>query len=545
MLYEKYLLRKNLVPSTSTDADLLFERIELKDMIENVLFKIADMKARIQILICGGRGSGKTHLQAHFRSRIIREHNLYPIEVDFLFARTPFQLYTQAINSIAHDNCLNAFMDFIKIPGGFGELRKLTKTPSCLSTVYVNVNKDINKLKEWIMGELHDTSPNLPRIKNPEVEIDILTCILRFYYGVFKKQLYPILIADHCETLVNDLVTYVRSDEKVEMARLLSRMIDYSSCILAIDSGKTDEFVRVMHPKSSAFELLEISPLKKDDVDLFLSEMRSTFINIAAAAGLEETQEKEGIDSRTYPLTQEAQRYVEDLSPIQPGELTKLLQRSLEHSVKVRNRYLIMEKDIRQLIIDIAPTLLYTCPECKKRLKMALVLVRNLGYSRPGKVERVKCPECGANVSQLLPLVLNIIVIDSSSLASSDFSSIYEGNHKLHTKKPKILIPTAVVYELSAWEKKEEKRRIYGIARQEIRRLASLDAEGKIQLQMEVGRKPTFAEIKEAVGFNSIDRIIVDLASAHKATLLTRDKGMALNSLNKTCFTVLLEDARA
>ena len=539
LLYESYLLRKNLVPSPSTDAELLFERTELRNMIDRIMFSLFNMKAKVQILICGSRGSGKTHLLAHFRSRIFREYNLCPTEVDFLFARTPFQLYSQMIYSIRQTGCLDAFLDFIKAPGGFGELRKLTKTPSCLSTVYVNTNRDIYRLKNWILGEFYDKSPTLPNIKDPRVETDVLTCILRFHHCVFKEQLYPLLTADHCETLVDDLITYVRSNEKLEMARLLSRMMDLSSCILAVDSDKVDEFKRILYPKSSAFELHEMFPLNKDDVNMFLSDIRNTFINVAAATKLHEIRENERINSETYPLTQEAQTYVENLSPIQPGQLTRLLQRSLELSVRVREGYFITEKDIKQTIVDIAPTLLYTCPTCKKRLTMVLILVRYLGYGRPGKVEGVTCSECGANVGHLLPLVLDTIVVDSSSLANLDFSSLYEENHNLRTKRLKILVPSAVLSELSAWEKKEEKRRIYRTARQEYQRLVSLDAEGKIQLLTEVGRNPTFAEIREATEFNSIDRIIIDVAKVHSATLLTRDKGMAMNSLNKARFTVL------
>ena len=539
LLYESYLLRKNLVPSPSTDAELLFERSELRNMIDRILFNLFNMKAKVQILFYGSRGSGKTHLLAHFRSRIFRKYNIYPIEVDFLFARTPFQLYFQALYYILQSGCLDAFLDFIKVPGGFGELRKLTKTPSCLPTVYVNINRDISKLKNWIIGGLHDRSPTLPNIEDPRVETDVLTCILRFYYCVFKKHLYPILIADHCETLVNDLITYVRSNEKVEMARLLSRMIDFSSCILAVDSDKVDDFKRVLYPKSSAFESHEISPLNKDDVNMFLSDIRNTFVNVAAATTLSELRENEKIDSATYPLTQEAQRYLEKLSPIQPGQLTRLLQRALELSVRVREGYFITEKDIKQIIVDIAPTLLYTCRRCEKRLKMTLVRVRDLGYGRPGKVERVACSECGANVSHLLSLVLDTVVLDSSSLANLDFSSLYEEFHKLYTKRLKILVPSAVLSELSAWEKKEEKRGLYRIARWEYQKLVSLDTAGKIQLLSEVGRKPTFAEIREATRFNSIDRIIIEVAKVHNATLLTRDKGMATNSLNKARFTVL------
>ena len=509
-------------------------------MIDQILFKIGNMKAKVQTLICGGRGSGKTHLLAYFRSRIFREYNLYPIELDLLFARTPFQLYTQTIHSIRQSGCLDAFIDFVKTPGGFGELRKLTKTPSCLSTVYVNIKKDATRLKNWIIGELHDWSPVLPNIKNPEVETDVLTCILRFYHSAFKEQPHPILIADHCETLVDDLITYVRSNEKVEMARLLSRMIDFSSCILAVDSDKVDEFKRILYPKSSAFEVYEIFPLNKEDVNLFLSDIRNTFTNVTAETKLHETQENERIDSETYPLTQEAHGYVKNLSPMQPGQLTRLLQRSLELSVRVREGYFIMEKDIKQTVIDIAPTLLYTCHKCEKRLKLAVVLIRDRGYGKPGKVERVMCSECGANVSHLLPLVLDTIVLDSSSLANSDFSSLYEENHNLRTgRRLEILIPSAVFSELSAWEKKEEKRRIYRTARKEYQKLISLDTEGKIQLRTEVGRNPTFAEIKEATSFNSVDRIIIDVAKVHNATLLTRDKGMATNSLNKARFTVL------
>lgn len=539
MRYESYLIRKNLATSPNIDANLLFERRELKNLIKKISFKIFNLKAKPQILLIGGKGAGKTHFLKHFKSRIFHKYNIYPLEVDFVFTRNPYQLYSQIISLLNRVGCLEAFLEFIKHPLGLAELKKITNTHSCLSTVYIKFRQDINKLKRWITGELPNSGLNLPDIKNTEIEIDIITQILRYYHSIFTKQTYPILIGDHCETLVNDLITYVRSDEKMAMIRLLSRIIDISSCILAVNSNYVDEFKRILYPKSSNFEIYEIPPFNETDVNMFLSDMRNAFVRIERQEKVYEIFERETLNSELFPLTMQAHQYLQSLTPLQPSELTNMLQKALEFAINTRGTYFIMEKDLKQVTLEYFPTLLYKCSRCNKRLKMILVEVRDRGYGKPGRVEKVLCPECKEDCLHLLPLVLDIVVLDSSALVNFDFSATYKEMIKQQHKRPKVIVPSAVMSEMSAWEKKKEKRDIYIKARQEFQRLISLNTEGKIRLLTDVGRKPTLTEIKEAAEFNSIDRIIVDVARVHNATLMTRDKGMVINSVNKVRFIVL------
>ena len=539
LLLEKFFNRKNLVPSPSVDADLFFERNELKTLISKILFKIFNLKAKTQILFYGDKGSGKSHLLAYFKSKLFHTYNMLPFEVDFIFARTPFQLYLQIFYSLKRMGCLDAFLDFIRKPTGLRELKRITHPYNYVSTAYIKLNRNIDQLKHWMLGELCNSKLNLPDIENVEVEIDVLTSILRFYYSFFTEQLYPILIGDHCETLVDDLITYIGSKEKVDMIRIISRVTDISSCLLTVNSDKIDEFKRFFYPRISNFEIYEIPPLDRDNVNLFLSDLRKAFIKIQEKTEFCHVYENEKTDHESYPLTMEAKQYLETVSPLQPYHLTNILQKALEHAVTVRGTYLITRKDVEHAVFDVSPNLLYRCPVCGKRLKIILVEVRPRGYGKQ-KIEKVRCPNCKQNANSIIPIVLDNVVIDSSSLADFDFSTIFWQTPGLQVRKPKVLIPSAVMSELSYWEKKQEKRRTYVKARQEFQRLTNLDISGKIRLILDIGRKPTLSEIKQAREINSVDRIIIDVAKVYDATILTRDKGMVMNSLNKVRFTVLV-----
>jgi len=379
----------------------------------------------------------------------------------------------------------------------------------------------------------------LPSIEESYIEVDILACLLRFYYCIWTERSYPVLTADHCETLVDDLVTYVRSSEKIEMGRLLATMMDLSTCVFAVDSDKIDDFMRVLHPKSSSFDRHELQPLAKVDVGVFLSDARSAFVDLSMSVGPSETPENESLSMETYPLTREAQTYVENLDPIQPGQLVNIVQKAMEISASTGYGYIVTRKNVEIAVLEREPTLLCNCRDCGRRLKMAIAFTRSSSYGRAGEIEHVDCPECGGDVRHLASIVLRTIVLDSSCFANSDFSLLLNYFANLRTMKIRVIVPAAVSEELSAWEKKEEKRMIYRIARAEYQNLVSLDTQKRIDLELDVGRKPTPFEKKEALVSNPIDRIIIDVARINGATLLTRDQGMAASSFGKVRFVLL------
>jgi len=542
LLYEEFLVRKNLVPNPLLDALLYFERGELKKRIERLITALLKVNSRAQIVIYGPHQSGKTHLLAFLRNRIFSESQMRCLEVDFIFARVPFQLYSQILNSLMLNGCMDAFLEFVVKPNGLPNLRQLTGASSVIATVFTRVSRDPKKLREWLNGNLVKQGESwMPDIKDAWIEIDVLTNLLRFYYAFFQKQLYPVLIADHCEILFDDLITYINEDNRVHMAKLLCSVMDLSSFFLSIESDKIDGFNRILHPKSAAFENLELPPLQEKDIGEFIMDARNSYVDPAKTKTLSDVKLDEHLTSASYPLTSEAEKYLLSMFPLEPGKLVKILQKSLNRSVQDRQEYFISKKDLEKTVSEILPTLFFKCTNCGSKLPLLVLKTSMPTGSTAGTIRRATCPFCGTNASHLvnfLPNTLYSLVLDTSSLAGLDFSALCNWIPQLKTRRIKVFVPTAVLSEMSAWDKKEEKRIVSRLARQEYQMLVGLDSAGRIELS-EVGRNPTMSEIKEASSFNSIDRIIIDIAELYDATLLTHDKDMASNSLRKARFTIL------
>jgi hypothetical protein len=518
--------------------------MELKNHVSRLITTLLKGKSKIQILIYGPHQSGKTHLLAFIRNNIFQEWQIRCLEVDFLFARNPFQLYSQIIGSLSQSGCIDSFLKFVSTSNGFSEMRKINGASSVMSTVFIRTNKNPIKLREWLMGNLQKNGEWLPNIKDIWVELDVLTNILRYYYAYFHKQFYPILIVDHCEILFDRLITYITEDTRINMLRLLSSVMDLCSFFVSISSEKLDSLKHALHPKSATYQTLELPPLQKEDIEEFIVDARKSFVDLAKTKAFSETKDGEHLTSESYPLTSEAEEYLSCLFPLEPGKLLRILQSALERSVQERQEYFISRRDIEETIKEIFPTFFFKCNYCKNRL---IWLVMETFSSPLGKsIRRITCPYCHANLdylADLIPNILNQMVLDSSSLVNQDFSALWIRFPQLKSQRIKILIPNAVLSEISAWDKKEEKREISRLARREYQTLIGMDSSGKIELLSGVGRNPTIAEIKEATSFNTIDRIVIDIAELYNATLLTCDQDMATNSLKKARFTILFKTA--
>ena len=544
MLYEELLLRKNLVPKPPVDAALYFERLELKSKVDRFLSSLFKTKSKVQVVIYGPHQSGKTHLLAFLRDRIFHECQVRCIEVDFVFAHSPFQLYSQIVDSMLQNGCVDAFLKAINGPEGLSKIRTITGGSSVVSTVFLRVGRDPLRLKDWMIGNLQKQDESwLPNIKDSWTEIDVITSLIHFYYAEFQR-LYPVLIADHCEMLVDDLITYINDDTKVRMAKLLSCMMDLSSFFVSIDSAKIDDFNRILYPKIAAYDNIEVPPMQRGDIQEFIIDVRNTFTDLTKTKKFSEIKNDEHLTSETYPLTQEAEAFILDMFPLEPGKLVRILQDALDHSVQNNQEYLITKKSVEETIFVNFPTLFFKCNQCHARLRLLTIETRPSGVGRLLPIEKMTCSQCGADLSYLahfVPSILTSMVLDSSSLAGLDFSSLYNWVPSLKTRRIKVLIPNAVLSEISAWDKKPEKRSISRLARQEYQMLVHLDSTGIIHLLCDVGRRPTITEIKEATSFNSIDRIIIDVAQVNDATLITHDQDMAANSLKKARFTILFK----
>jgi Cdc6-like AAA superfamily ATPase len=544
LLYEELLLRKNLVPKPPFDAALYFERLELKSKVDQFLLSLFKTKSKVQVVIYGPHQSGKSHLLAFLRDRIFHEGQVLCIEVDFVFAHSPFQLYLQIVDSMLRNGCIDSFLKAITGPEDLSKIITIAGGSSVVSTVFLRVGRDPLKLRDWMTGNLQKQGESwLPNIKDSWIEIDVITNLMRFYYAE-SQQLYPVLIADHCEVLVDDLVAYINEDMKVRMAKLLSCMMDLSSFFVSIDSAKIDDFNRILYPKIAAYDNIEVPPMQRRDIQEFIIDVRNTFADLTKTKTFSEIKNDEHLTSETYPLTQEAEAFILDMFPLEPGKLVRILQGALDRSVQNNQEYLITKKDVEETILANFPTLFFKCNQCHARLKLLTIETRSSGVGRLPPIEKMACSQCGADLSSLahfVPSILTSMVLDSSSLAGLDFSSLCNWVPSLKTKRIKVLIPNAVLSEISAWDKKPEKRGISRLARQEYQMLVHLDSIGGIHLLCDVGRRPTIAEIKEATSFNSIDRIIIDVAQVNDATLITHDQDMAANSLKKARFTILFK----
>jgi predicted nuclease of predicted toxin-antitoxin system len=297
-------------------------------------------------------------------------------------------------------------------------------------------------------------------------------------------------------------------------------------------------------PKSASYDRIDLTALERNDMGEFIADARNEFVDHSKLENLSVIKLDEHLTASSFPLTSEAELYLLSLNPLEPGKLVSILQKSLVKSVEKRNEYFISKSDIEDTIKENFSTILFRCIHCGSRLSMLIVETTSPAGNRPPKIKAVKCPHCNLTTDNLvdyLPNILKTIALDTSSLVSLDFSALNNWLGELKKQRVKVIISKAVLSEMSSWDKKPDKYIISRLARQEYQMLVSLDSTGKILLINDAGRNPTFAEIREATSFNSIDRLIIDIAEIEGATLFTHDQDMASYSCGRAGFTFLFK----
>jgi len=134
-------------------------------------------------------------------------------------------------------------------------------------------------------------------------------------------------------------------------------------------------------------------------------------------------------------------------------------------------------------------------------------------------------------------------MLDTSALAERAFSMLNDYLDSSRIWHPIVYIPKAVDSELSAWDKRPEKRGLMLSAFHEQSQLKALQSQGKLDLLHGVGREPKPVEIRLAQFTNTIDMIVIETSQANSCTLVTFDRNMSHEASRRGVFTLLFRQS--
>jgi len=538
LLFEECLRRKNFAFSPEFEADLLFERNDLKKGLKDLVDRVLTTGSKAQVVFYGDLHSGKTHLLKFVRSKLYRDHQKLGIDIDLCSCRTAFDFYIEVMSSLFRIGFIDEFVASLATMNARGMFE--TTGTVRFNQAWKLLKGDVDKIRQWLEGRLEHTQKiYLPSNVDPLQATETLMGVLRAYF-VLKNRTYPVVFIDHLELIFKDIGSLIDERNKSQISKQLSTVLNMSSFFVSIDSQCLNELRRMLYPSSTGFSFVHVSALNKDDVASFLSDIKAYLVNEDAVGRISQSMtDSEKITSSSYPLTEECEDYLREFDHVQPGVLSRLLDTALKKCMEKEGKYVVTRQSLVQATRQLAPELLVRCKKCKSTLKEIDVGFISLGPAKPGRISNVICPFCGSDVTELLAYALTRIVTDTSSLVGFDVSMLVNYlSGVLGEERSTVYVPKAVFAELSGWDKKFEKRQERFSAYKELENLSRLQTLGKIALVAKIGRDPTPAEIALAQKFNTIDRLIIEVAKTNDSTLLTHDNDMKQNSVHELKFTL-------
>lgn len=538
LLFEECLRRKNFAFSPVFEADLFFERNDMKKELEYLVDRVLATDSKTQVVFCGDLYSGKTHLLKFFRSKLYRDHQKLGIDIDLYSCRSAFDFYFEVISSLSRIGFIDEFVASLATMNATAMFE--TTGTVRFNQVWKLLRRDVVKTRQWLEGKLdHPLEIYLPSNADPLQARETLMGVLRAYFTL-KSRTYPVFFIDHLELVFKDIGSLIDEKNRSHIMKQLSTVLDMSSFFVSIDSKCQDELRRLLYPSSMGFSFVQVPALNKDGVASFLSDIRKNLVNEKVVGTISQsTTDSEKITKSSYPLTEECEGYLSELDYVQPGVLSRLLDTGLKECVEKEGKYIVTKQSLVRAARQFAPELLVRCRRCKAALKEIDIEFASLGLATPGRISRAVCPFCKSDVSEVLAYTLTRIVPDTSSLVEFDVSMLV--NYlpgPLSKERPTVYVPKAVFSELSGWDKRFEMRQERFSAYKELGNLSHLQALGKIGLVTKIGRDPTPAEIALAHKFNTIDRLIIEVAKTNNSTLLTHDNDMKQNSVHELNFTL-------
>ena len=538
-----YLKHRNFVFNPSMEPEIYFNRGEMKKWLQKFLTRWLPMKIKVIALFYGVGGAGKTHFLRHTQWHLIRIGEPFVTYIDLRKVASEYEFYLRILDALSRCGFIEDFLNEISNLKDSRSINELTGGVR-LGWVAKQFGFDPSKISLWIYGRLPHTKERWIYSVKEDANISRVTLseLLKAFYKVNERR-YPIFLIDHVEDILSEPPrNYMSKNAKEETIKHLRTVGEYSSIMITLDHDNYGVYKQHFPDfKSSNYSEFKLSYLENAAFEEFFLELHNHIVDTSKLSEVDLAcmVDKERVTVSSYPLTEECISFLKTLRTKQPGIILTLLNHALRESEEESDKELITRSLAEKTVKTLTPYSLVVCSNC--RLKLNQINIDLLPkHNRPGTILNIKCPICNSNVHELLPLVLDRIVVDTSALVDLCVSTIFEHlpDHG-KSRRVTIYIPKAVRNELAGWEKRMEMRSASRSALAELLRIQGLRRRGLVIIEDNIGREPGRKEKVLARYTDSVDRIIIETAKVLNATLFTQDKLMADNSGALGVFSLL------
>jgi predicted nucleic acid-binding protein len=537
------LKRRNLVFNPSVEPEIYFNREEMKKWLQKFLTRWLPMKIQVIALFYGVGGAGKTHFLRYTQWHLVKIGEPFVAYIDLRKVASEYDFYLRILDALSNCGFIEDFLNEISNLKDSRSINELTGGVR-LGWVAKQLGFDPAKIGFWIYGRLPHTKERWIYSVKEDANISRATLseLLKAFYKMNKRR-YPIFLIDHVEDVLSEPPrNYMSKNAKEESIKHLRTVVNYSSVMITLDHDNYSVYKEYFTDfKSSNYSEFELSYLDNSVFEEFFLELRNHIVDTTklSEVDLVRMSDKERVTFLSYPLTEECIGFMKTLKTKQPGIILTLLNHALKETEEESGREMITRGLAEKAVKTLTPYTLVVCRNCKLKLNQINIDLLPK-HNRPGTILDIKCPICNASVQELLPLVLDRIVVDTSALVDLCVSTIFE-YLPYHGKSRRVIIyiPKAARSELAHWEKRMDKYSASRSALTELRRIQELKRRGHVNIEDNVGRQPERYEKALARLTDSVDRIIVETAKTLNATLFTVDKLMAENAGAMSVFSIL------
>jgi len=539
-------LKRNVFFNPNVEPEIYLNRKQVKKWFEKILTCCLPMGIKVAALFYGEKGGGKTHFLKHIQWHLIRTDEPLVAYVDLQRVVSEFDFYLKIIDALSRCGFIEDFINKISILKNSVSINQLTNGVR-FGWIAKQLGFDPEQIYFWIYDRslpvkgywIHSVK------RDANISRAILSELLRAFFNMNNRH-YPIFLIDHLECILSGLTqNYMSETAKNETIKHIRTVGKHSHIIIALDNENYVTYQQCFSEfkSSSYYSEFRLSCLEKDSFDEFFSEFREHVVDMQKLCkiDLENTLKGERVSTSSYPLTKECICFVRKFGKMQVGTFLAALNHALVELEEKDSEGVITRKLLEEKVRDLDPYSLVVCKNCGLKLSKLNVEIL-MQYRQPSKILNVRCPTCNSSCNELLPLVLDNLVVDTSALVDLCVSALFNYLPNLGTfRKVNIYIPKAVRGELAGWEKKMNKRYAFRAALYELARINSFKRRGSVNIEENVGRDPKMHEKFLAKYADSIDRIIMETAKALNATIITVDKLMAENSAAMGVFSLLFQ----
>jgi len=538
------LKRKNVFFNPNVEPEIYLNREQIKKWFKKIITYCLPLGIKVAALFYGEKSGGKTHFLKHIQWHLVRANEPLVAYIDLQKVVSEFDFYLKIIDALSQCGFIEDFINKISILKDSISINQLTNGVR-FGWIAKQLGFDPEQIYFWIYGR----SPPVKGCWMHSVKRDanisraILSELLKAFFKMNNRR-YPIFLIDHLECILGELTqNYMSETAKNEAAKHIRTIGEHSHVIVALDNENYVTYQQCFSEfKSSYYFEFRLSCLEKDSFDEFFSEFREYVVDMQKLSKIDlNASREEHVSASSYPLTEECICFVRKFGKIQAGTFLAALNHALIESEEKGSGGVITRKLLEEKVRELDPYCLVVCKNCGLKLSKLNVEIL-IQHRQPSKILNVRCPTCNSPNDELLPLVLDDLVVDTSALVNLCVSALFNYLPNLgRFRKVNIYIPKAVRGELAGWEKKMNKLYASRAALYELARINGLKRRGSVNIEENIGRDPKVHEKFLAKYADSIDRIIMETAKVLNATIITGDKLMAENSAAMGVFSLLFQ----